>query len=95
MNDRTTALADPLTDDTLTQPFTGPSPYDNYVHASALNSMQQPLTEAPDEMGFLVTTQVMELWFTLIVHEWPSAPCILWSPASSRKTGSKACGSTT
>ncbi|MFF9090567.1 tryptophan 2,3-dioxygenase [Streptomyces sp. NPDC014991] len=70
MNDRTTALAEPITEDALTQPFTGASPYDNYVHASVLNSMQHPLTDAPDEMGFLVTTQVMELWFTLIVHEW-------------------------
>ncbi|MHC3473132.1 tryptophan 2,3-dioxygenase [Streptomyces sp. 7R007] len=73
MNDRPTALAEPGTDDTLTRPFTGPSPYDSYVHASVLNSLQQPLTDAPDEMGFLVTTQVMELWFTLIVHEWRTA----------------------
>ncbi|CAM5668525.1 Tryptophan 2,3-dioxygenase OS=Streptomyces fumanus OX=67302 GN=kynA PE=3 SV=1 [Streptomyces fumanus] len=69
MNDSTTALAD----DSLTRPFAGVSPYDTYVRASVLNSLQHPLTEAPDEMGFLVTTQVMELWFTLIVHEWRAA----------------------
>ncbi|MFF4909122.1 tryptophan 2,3-dioxygenase [Streptomyces sp. NPDC001260] len=73
MNNSTTALADPIAGDALTRPFTGASPYDSYVHASTLNSMQQPLTDAPDEMGFLVTTQVMELWFTLIVHEWRTA----------------------
>ncbi|WP_221351915.1 tryptophan 2,3-dioxygenase [Streptomyces beigongshangae] len=73
MNNSTSALAEPVTDDTLTRPFAGTSPYDAYVHASVLNSLQQPLTEAPDEMGFLVTTQVMELWFTLIVHEWRTA----------------------
>ncbi|GLW49460.1 tryptophan 2,3-dioxygenase [Streptomyces sp. NBRC 14336] len=73
MNNRTTALAEPVTDDDLTRPFTGPSPYDSYVHASVLNSLQHPLTDAPDEMGFLVTTQVMELWFTLVVHEWRTA----------------------
>ncbi|WP_270857986.1 tryptophan 2,3-dioxygenase family protein, partial [Streptomyces rochei] len=73
MNDSTTALDEPVTDAALTRPFTGASPYDTYVRASVLNSLQQPLTEAPDEMGFLVTTQVMELWFTLIVHEWRTA----------------------
>jgi tryptophan 2,3-dioxygenase len=70
MNDRMTALAEPIMETALTRPFDGASPYDSYVHASVLNSMQHPLTDAPDEMGFLVTTQVMELWFTLIVHEW-------------------------
>ncbi|MEU0749889.1 tryptophan 2,3-dioxygenase family protein, partial [Streptomyces albogriseolus] len=73
MNDRTTTLDGPATDDTLTRPFEGASPYDTYVHASVLNTLQHPLTEAPDEMGFLVTTQVMELWFTLVVHEWRTA----------------------
>ncbi|GAA2264478.1 tryptophan 2,3-dioxygenase [Streptomyces ruber] len=73
MNNSTSALAEPAADDALTRPFHGPSPYDEYVHASVLNSLQQPLTEAADEMGFLVTTQVQELWFTLIVHEWRSA----------------------
>ncbi|MEU1039113.1 tryptophan 2,3-dioxygenase [Streptomyces sp. NPDC005551] len=73
MEDGTSVLADLSTDDPLTQPFRGTSPYDDYVHASVLNSLQQPLTEAADEMGFLVTTQVMELWFTLIVHEWRTA----------------------
>ncbi|GGS45295.1 tryptophan 2,3-dioxygenase family protein [Streptomyces griseoviridis] len=73
MNDSTTTLDRPVADDALTRPFPGASPYDTYVHASVLNSLQQPLTEAPDEMGFLVTTQVMELWFTLIVHEWRTA----------------------
>ncbi|KAA0921453.1 tryptophan 2,3-dioxygenase [Streptomyces apricus] len=73
MNNSTSALAEPAADDSLTRPFGGVSPYDAYVHASVLNSLQHPLTEAPDEMGFLVTTQVMELWFTLIVHEWRTA----------------------
>ncbi|GGY00542.1 tryptophan 2,3-dioxygenase [Streptomyces minutiscleroticus] len=73
MNTSTSALAEPAVDDSLTRPFHGPSPYDEYVHASVLNSLQQPLTEAADEMGFLVTTQVMELWFTLVVHEWQAA----------------------
>ncbi|GAB2711224.1 tryptophan 2,3-dioxygenase [Kitasatospora kifunensis] len=53
--------------------YLGPPPYESYVHASLLNSLQQPLSDAPGEMSFIVTTQVMELWFTLIVHEWRTA----------------------
>ncbi|SEQ84561.1 tryptophan 2,3-dioxygenase [Streptomyces radiopugnans] len=75
MNDSTTAPAPPTADDLdpLTRPFPGASPYDIYVSASVLSTLQRPLTDAPDEMGFIVTTQVMELWFTLIVHEWRTA----------------------
>ncbi|MFC0597667.1 tryptophan 2,3-dioxygenase [Streptomyces palmae] len=53
--------------------FHGPPPYEGYVRASALTSLQHPLTADPHEMGFLVTTQVMELWFALIAHEWRAA----------------------
>nr|BBD17752.1 tryptophan dioxygenase [Streptomyces sp.] len=60
-----------MTDSMLT--FAGTTPYEDYVHASVLSSLQQPLSNAPEEMSFLVTTQVMELWFTLIVHEWRAA----------------------
>ncbi|MEU9979013.1 tryptophan 2,3-dioxygenase family protein [Streptomyces sp. NPDC051014] len=73
MNDGPTAAAELSPDDPLVQPFTGPSPYDDYVRATLLNTLQKPLTEAAVEMGFLVTTQVMELWFTLIAHEWRAA----------------------
>ncbi|MBN0048543.1 tryptophan 2,3-dioxygenase [Streptomyces actuosus] len=73
MNDGTSALADLSPHDPPTSPFEGASPYDAYVRATVLNTLQAPLTEAADEMGFLVTTQVMELWFTLIVHEWRAA----------------------
>ncbi|MEV6983647.1 tryptophan 2,3-dioxygenase family protein [Sphaerisporangium sp. NPDC051017] len=73
MDDSTSVLTRQGADDPLTQPSQGKSPYDAYVHASVLSTLQHPLTEAPDEMGFIVTTQVMELWFTLIVHEWRMA----------------------
>jgi tryptophan 2,3-dioxygenase len=53
--------------------FDGPTPYEDYVHASLLGSLQRPLTSDPNEPAFLVTTQVMELWFHLIVHEWRTA----------------------
>ncbi|MBZ3906077.1 MULTISPECIES: tryptophan 2,3-dioxygenase [Streptomyces] len=72
MTDTTSLPCDPGTDDPLLS-FTGRTPYDDYVHASVLSSLQQPLTNDPNEMPFLVTTQVMELWFTLVVHEWRAA----------------------
>ncbi|MFE7121637.1 tryptophan 2,3-dioxygenase family protein [Streptomyces sp. NPDC057654] len=49
------------------------TPYEDYVHASVLTHLQQPLSDDPGEMVFLVTTQVMELWFTVLVHEWHTA----------------------
>lgn len=72
MTDTTSLPCDPGTDEPLVS-FQGKTPYDDYVHASVLSSLQQPLTNDPNEMPFLVTTQVMELWFTLVVHEWRAA----------------------
>jgi len=57
--------------------FGGTTPYDDYVRASVLTSLQQTRTEDPGEMAFLVTSQVMELWFTLLVHEWETAAAAL------------------
>ncbi|GGO84999.1 tryptophan 2,3-dioxygenase family protein [Wenjunlia tyrosinilytica] len=53
--------------------FEGTTPYEDYVRASVLTSLQHPLSDEPGEMVFLVTTQVMELWFTVLVHEWSTA----------------------
>jgi tryptophan 2,3-dioxygenase len=53
--------------------FEGTTPYEDYVQASVLTHLQRPLSDDPGEMVFLVTTQVMELWFTVIVHEWHTA----------------------
>ncbi len=53
--------------------FDGTTPYEDYVRAEVLTHLQQPLSDDPGEMVFLVTTQVMELWFTVIVHEWETA----------------------
>ncbi|QHC20262.1 tryptophan 2,3-dioxygenase family protein [Streptomyces sp. GS7] len=49
------------------------TPYEDYVQARVLTHLQQPHSDDPGEMVFLVTTQVMELWFTVIVHEWQTA----------------------
>ncbi|MEU4209683.1 tryptophan 2,3-dioxygenase family protein [Streptomyces sp. NPDC026206] len=53
--------------------FTGTTPYEAYVRADVLSHLQELLSDDPGEMVFLVTTQVMELWFTVIVHEWETA----------------------
>ncbi|GAA2637970.1 tryptophan 2,3-dioxygenase family protein [Streptomyces axinellae] len=53
--------------------FTGTTPYEDYVQADLLTHLQHPLSDDPGELAFLVTTQVMELWFTVIVHEWQTA----------------------
>lgn len=59
--------------DTPNLAFTGVTPYEDYVQAAVISSLQHPLSDDPGELAFLVTTQVMELWFTLLVHEWSTA----------------------
>ncbi|GGM18442.1 MULTISPECIES: tryptophan 2,3-dioxygenase [Micromonospora] len=49
--------------------FTDRVPYDAYVHASTLHTLQQPLSDDPGEMSFLVVSQIMELYFGLTCHE--------------------------
>ncbi|MFD7016285.1 tryptophan 2,3-dioxygenase family protein [Streptomyces sp. NPDC059928] len=53
--------------------FAGTTPYEDYVQADILTHLQHLRSDDPGEMVFLVTTQVMELWFTVIVHEWETA----------------------
>ncbi|KPI02564.1 tryptophan 23-dioxygenase [Actinobacteria bacterium OK074] len=53
--------------------FHGTTPYEDYVKADVLTHLQQTRSGDPGEMVFLVTTQVMELWFTVVVHEWETA----------------------
>ncbi|WP_030898712.1 tryptophan 2,3-dioxygenase family protein [Streptomyces sp. NRRL F-5126] len=53
--------------------FAGTTPYEDYVKADVLTHAQHLLSDDPGEMVFLVTTQVMELWFTALVHEWETA----------------------
>src|SRR3954452_14425407 len=53
--------------------FAGTTPYEDYVKADVLTHLQHLRSDDPGEMVFLVTTQVMELWFTVIVHEWETA----------------------
>ncbi|WP_192771748.1 tryptophan 2,3-dioxygenase [Plantactinospora soyae] len=45
------------------------TPYDTYVHASTLHSLQQTLSRDPGEMSFLMVSQIMELYFGLTCFE--------------------------
>jgi tryptophan 2,3-dioxygenase len=47
--------------------------YEDYANLRALLTLQTPRTDAPAELSFLVVTQVMELYFTLLRHEWEHA----------------------
>ncbi len=48
-----------------------PLTYKNYLKIDELLALQQPLSEDPehDEMLFIITHQVYELWFKQIIHE--------------------------
>ncbi|MFG2820285.1 tryptophan 2,3-dioxygenase [Kitasatospora sp. NPDC048365] len=49
------------------------TPYARYVHLDVLHSLQQPRSKEPAELSFIITTQVMELLFDLLWHEWTTA----------------------
>ncbi|MEU5566598.1 tryptophan 2,3-dioxygenase [Micromonospora musae] len=49
--------------------FAGQVPYDVYTHASTLHRLQQPLSDDPGEMSFLMVSQIMELYFGLTRYE--------------------------
>ncbi|MEV8630348.1 tryptophan 2,3-dioxygenase family protein [Streptosporangium sp. NPDC051023] len=53
------------------------TPYDDYVGTAVLHDLQRPITDAPEERAFLVTTQVMELYFGLLRSEWTLAQRLL------------------
>jgi tryptophan 2,3-dioxygenase len=47
--------------------------YSSYAGLDVLHNLQKPRTEVSAEMSFIVTTQVMELLFGLLAHEWVQA----------------------
>ncbi|MEU8919637.1 tryptophan 2,3-dioxygenase family protein [Kitasatospora sp. NPDC048545] len=49
------------------------TPYARYARLDELHSLQHPLGKEPAELSFIVTTQVMELLFDLVRHEWDIA----------------------
>jgi tryptophan 2,3-dioxygenase len=53
--------------------FAEVTPYEQYVGVRELQSLVRTVTDHPAEPSFLVVTQVMELWFTLLRREWETA----------------------
>src|ERR671917_55711 len=53
--------------------FAEATPYETYVGVRLLQALVPPVTAHPAEPAFLVVTQVMELWFTLLRREWELA----------------------
>ena len=49
------------------------TPYEQYVGVRQLQGLVRTVTDHPAEPSFLVVTQVMELWFTLLRREWERA----------------------
>ncbi|MQS12035.1 tryptophan 2,3-dioxygenase [Streptomyces kaniharaensis] len=49
------------------------TPYARYARLDELHSLQHPRSKVPAELSFIVTTQVMELLFDLLRHEWTLA----------------------
>ena len=70
MTSRRNPGAKPEGEDAPKVEFEQTTPYDAYVRASTLAEMQQTVTDAPGEYMFLVLSQIMELYFNLLAHEW-------------------------
>src|SRR5690242_9789368 len=49
------------------------TPYSEYARLDVLHDLQKPRTGESAELSFIVTTQVMELLFGLLAHEWEQA----------------------
>jgi tryptophan 2,3-dioxygenase len=53
--------------------FAEVTPYEQYVGVRQLQALVRTVTDHPAEPSFLVVTQIMELWFTLLRREWEGA----------------------
>src|SRR6476469_9907157 len=65
------ATAEPIAEPVVE--FAEATPYETYVGVRQLQALVRPVTDHPAEPAFLVVTQVMELWFTLLRREWERA----------------------
>ncbi|GAA0408977.1 tryptophan 2,3-dioxygenase [Microbispora corallina] len=73
--DRTTRAAGNAGEPTLE--FADGLPYDMYVRASTLHSLQRTVSEDTGEMSFLMISQIMELYFGLTCFELREAQKLL------------------
>ncbi|MEO9239282.1 MAG: tryptophan 2,3-dioxygenase family protein [Jatrophihabitantaceae bacterium] len=53
--------------------YTGRTPYVAYTDVDVLAGLVHPQTDEPLEVTFIVATQIMEMHFTLLSHEWQLA----------------------
>ncbi len=60
-------------DDGAQQDFAGRMAYGDYLGLDAVLTAQHPLTDAHDEMLFIVQHQTTELWMRLVLHELNAA----------------------
>ena len=64
------ALADPAESDAPDLDYAGRTPYVAYTEADVLAGLVHPQTDEPLEVTFIVVTQIMEMHFHLLIHEW-------------------------
>ncbi len=57
--------------------FEGTMSYGDYLHIDQILGAQHPLSDAHDEMLFIIQHQTSELWMRLIVHELQAARAAL------------------
>ncbi len=53
--------------------FDGRMSYTDYLRLDALLTAQHPISDAPDEMLFIIQHQTSELWMRLMIHELSAA----------------------
>ncbi len=53
--------------------FDGRMSYSDYLHLDAILTAQHPISDAPDEMLFIIQHQTSELWMRLALHELDGA----------------------
>ncbi|MCW2540889.1 MAG: tryptophan 2,3-dioxygenase [Frankiales bacterium] len=63
-------LATPAAPAAPTLEYAGRTPYVSYTDADVLAGLIHPQTAEPLEVTFIVATQIMELHFQLLIHEW-------------------------
>ncbi len=60
-------------DDGAEMSFDGRMSYSDYLHTDAILTAQNLLTDAHDEMLFIIQHQTSELWMRLVLHEMDAA----------------------
>jgi tryptophan 2,3-dioxygenase len=61
------------TADETAAPRVGHTPYSAWLQTEVLHTLQQPVSDHPGEFGFIVTAQVSELYWMLIIKEIQTA----------------------